>query len=203
VNLLERWARLVRGLLPAVLAVAALASCAAPAVTLYTLGPPAIVGPDIPLGSRATVIEVARVTLPDYLDTQEILTRRGSTLESSNHGRWASRLSLGATDLITARLAQSRPDALVTDQPETDAFSDRVLINVSRLDAAAAVGSKAGSVVLEADWMIVPRDTTIPTRRGRVRLEAAGPISTDQDVVSLERRVLSQLGGAIDITLLY
>jgi uncharacterized lipoprotein YmbA len=43
------------------------------------------------------VIAVARVTLPDDLDTQDILVRRGSVLESSHTARWASRLSLAVT----------------------------------------------------------------------------------------------------------
>ena len=48
--------------------------------------------------------------------------------------------------------------------------------------------------------MIIPNDTSIPTFRGRVRLSAAGPIRTDQDIVALERRILGQLAGEIDIT---
>jgi uncharacterized lipoprotein YmbA len=184
------------------LAVVALAACAAPPVTLYTLGQAPVAGPEIPLTSGAVVIDVARVTLPDDLDTQDILIRRGSTLESSHRGRWASRLSLGATDLLTARLAQSRPDALVTDEPQTGAISYRLLIDISRLDVAADAVATQGSAVLEADWVIVPRDPAIRTRRGRVRLVVAGPIGTDQDVVALERKVLGQLAGSIDIALL-
>ena len=134
----------VLGPVQAFLAVIALGSCAAPPVILYTLGQPAITGPEIPLRGKATVIEVARVTLPDYLDTQDILIRRGSALESSHRGRWASRLSLGVTDLLTAKLAQSRPDALVTDQPQTGIPSARLLINVSRLDTAAEAGRHEG-----------------------------------------------------------
>ncbi len=54
-----------------------LASCAAPPLKLYTLDAPAIATDSRPLGGRAAVIQIQRVTLPDYLDTQDILVRRG------------------------------------------------------------------------------------------------------------------------------
>ncbi len=182
------------GLSRAVLLCALLASCAAPPLALYTLGGPAVASDAAPLGGRAIVIEIRRVTLPDYLDTQDILLRRGNTLERSVRGRWASRLSLGITDLLTGRLARRRPDALVTGQPQTEAPSYRVLININRLDVTAD-----GTATLEADWQIVPRDPALPTRRDRAGFSAAGPVATDQDVVTLEETVLDRLAAAIDI----
>jgi uncharacterized protein len=187
--------RLTRAALLAWAAASLLASCAAPPLTLYTLGGPAIATDAPPLGGRAMVIEIRRVTLPDYLDTQDILVRHGNTLERSSRGRWASRLSLGITDLLTGRLAQRRPDALVTDQPQTEAPSYRVLINISRLDVTAE-----GVATLEADWQIVPRDPAMPTRRDRAGFSITGPVATDQDVVTLEETLVARLAGAIDIT---
>jgi uncharacterized protein len=187
--------RLMRGLiLPCVLA-GLLASCAAPSLSLYTLGGPAVASDTGPLGRHAAVIEVPRVTLPDYLDTQDILVRNGNTLDRSPRGRWASRLSLGITNLLTARLAQRRPDALVTDQPQTQAPSYRIQINISRLDVTVA-----GVATLEADWLIVPRDPAMPTRRDRAQFTATGPVATDQNVVTLEEGLLNRLADAIDIT---
>ncbi len=185
--------------LAAVLAGLAPASCAAPSLTLYTLGAPELTGAAAPLGQKATVIAVARVTLPDYLDTQDILVRRGNALESSHRGRWASRLSLGATELLTGRLAQSRPDALVTDQPQTTAPSYRLLINISRLDVAIEGGATNGRATLEADWLIVPRDPAVATLRDRTRVSVTGPIGTDQGVVAMETDVLNRLAGIIDV----
>jgi uncharacterized lipoprotein YmbA len=186
---------LIRALILPFAATALLTSCAAPSLALYTLGAPAVTSDTGPLGGRATVIEIARVTLPDYLDTQDILVRNGNTLERSHQGRWASRLSLGITDLLTARLAQRRPDALVTDQPQTQAPSYRILINISRLDVTVG-----GVATLEADWLIVPRDPAMPTRRNRAQFSATGPVATDQDVVALEEGVLDRLANAIDVT---
>jgi uncharacterized protein len=164
-----------------------LGACTPPPLTLYTLGPPPEARPaGAQLGKKPVVIAVARVTIPDELDTEDIMVRDGSVLRRSSLGRWASRLSLGITDRLTSRLAARNPTALVTDRPLADVPSERVLINISRLDVSSASG-----ITLDADWMVVPHDTSLPARRDRVHLTATGPVTTDQDVVSL-------LGGALD-----
>jgi uncharacterized lipoprotein YmbA len=170
------------------------ASCASPPLSLYTLEPSDPPSQASPLASRAMVIEIRRVVIPDSLDTQDILVRDGSTLQRSTHGRWASRLSLGLTRYLTGLLAARRPDALVTDQPQPEAPNDRIFLAISTLDVTSA-----GAATLEADWTIVPRNPTQPTRRQRARFTATGPVATDQDVVALMQLVLTQLADAIDI----
>jgi uncharacterized lipoprotein YmbA len=169
-------------------------SCAAPTLTLYTLDAPGMTIEQAPLGDKPVVIAVARVTVPDQLDTEDIVVRDGSTLRRSRLGRWASRLSLGITDRLTERLAAQRPDALVTDRPLTQTPTERILINISRLDVTAA-----GTAVLDADWLIVPRDPAEPTRRDRGQFSVTGPLGTDQDVVTLVGLVVDKLAGAIRI----
>jgi uncharacterized lipoprotein YmbA len=50
-------------------ATALLGSCGAPTLTLYTLGAPSTASDTVPLGKKLVVIAVARVTVPDELDT--------------------------------------------------------------------------------------------------------------------------------------
>jgi len=184
----------MRRLLLSGLVTVLLAGCAGPPLKLYTLNVPSSVAETAPLGQSAVVIQVVRVTLPDELDSQDIVYRDGDILHRSQVGRWASRLSLGITDRLTERLAARRPDALVTDQPPAATPTYRVVINISRLDVTAA-----GSATLDADWTIVPRDAAQPVLRDRVRLSAAGPVATDQDVVALVSGLLDRLAAAIDI----
>ena len=161
-----------------------LTSCASPPLTLYTLGTsPA--ADTAPLGSHPAIIAIARVTMPDELDTEDLVIRDGSTLHRSTKSRWASRLSLGITDRLTQRLAERRPDALVTDRPLADTPTDRIQVNIGRLDVTTA-----GTATLDADWMIVPRDPKTPTRRDRGHFTATGPVTTDADVVTLLGKVL-------------
>lgn len=171
-----------------------LASCASPPLVLYTLGAPPVASGAAPLGARPVVIAVARVTIPDELDTEDLVVRDGSTLRRSTLGRWASRLSLGITDRLTERLAERRPDALVTDRPLADTPSLRVLVNIGQLDLTSAEVA-----TLDADWLIVPRNASAPTLRDRGHFSVTGPVKTDQDVVTLLGVVLDRLAGAIDI----
>lgn len=184
----------MRRLLLSGLAALLLASCAGPPLKLYTLNVPSSVWETPPLGQGAVVIQVVRVTIPDELDSQDIVYRDGDILHRSQVGRWASRLSLGITDRLTERLAARRPDALVTDQPPAAAPTYRVVINISQLDVTAA-----GTATLDADWTIVPREASKPVLRDRVRLTASGPVATDQDVVALVGGLLDRLAAAIDL----
>jgi uncharacterized lipoprotein YmbA len=178
------------------LAVALLtAACAAPALRTYPLDTAAPVATP-PLPPNPVVIEIARITVPDALDTADIARRRGPLLDASTTGRLTSRLSLAATDLITARLAASRPDALVTDHPAGGGGPiARLLITIASLDL-----TDTGTAQLTADWLLIPSDPATPVGRGRLTLDVQGPVATDADVVALEARLLTQLAGAIDIS---
>jgi uncharacterized protein len=128
----------------AMLIALAVAACAARPLRLYTLNDPAAIGPPGELRGGAPVIEVDRLILPDYLDTVDILLRRGSVLERSAGARWASRLSILATNLLTAQLATRVPDALVTDQWRGTAPDYRIMVQVSRLDVTSTGVASSG-----------------------------------------------------------
>jgi len=175
------------------LAVALLFSgCAAPHLTLYTLASPSIAPDTVSLGRNPVVIAIARVSVPDELDTEDIIVRDGNILQRSHLGRWASRLSMGITDRLTERLGAQRPDALVTDRPLTETPAYRVLVNIGRLDVTSG-----GVATLDADWLIVPRDAAAPVVRDRGRFIVTGAVATDQDVVTLVGRSLDRLADAI------
>jgi uncharacterized lipoprotein YmbA len=163
-------------------------ACAAPTMELYTLGAPAVAAEAVGNLAETPTVEVRRVVLPDYLDNQDIVIRRGSSIERSSTGRWASRLSIGATDLITARLSASRTDLFVTDQPVSTAARFRLFVNISRLDVSAD-----GTGALAADWSIVPSRATQPQLRARATFSAKGPVKSDADVVALTDRLLEEL----------
>jgi hypothetical protein len=178
----------------ALVAIALLASaCASPPQTLYTLEAAAApAAPASPSAGKLRVVEIRRAIVPDYLDNQDILVRNGSTLARSSRGRWASRLSLGATHLVATQLALRRPDLLITDQPQVEPPDYQVFLTISRLDVTAD-----GSATLDADWLIVPRAPGSSSQRHRGQFSTTGSVATDRDVVSLNRSLLDQLGQAI------
>ncbi|WP_428491862.1 PqiC family protein [Rhodopila sp.] len=176
-------------------AVLLLASCGAPPLTVFTLSAPQTAVDASPAGRTKLVITVARVSIPDALDTEDIVVRDdGSILRRSRSGRWASRLSLGITDRLTQRLAERRPDALVTDRPLSDAANLRVLVNIERLDVTAA-----GVATLDADWLVARRDAGAATVPVRGHFSATGPVGSDRDVVTMVGHLVDRLAAAINI----
>ncbi len=190
----------VAALTAPILVALALAGCtAAPALTVYTLldepatGGAALATTDPAPPPGAPVIEVARVSLPDYLDSRDLVVRDGDLLRRSDTGRWATRLSVAATDLITAQLAARRPDAWVTDQPQARPADYRLMIHVSRLDITSG-----GAGTLEADWEIAPRNASEAVIRRRTRFTMTGSVETDERIARLERALLERLSSEID-----
>jgi uncharacterized lipoprotein YmbA len=172
-----------------------LVSCAGPPLRLYTLGAGQAEAEGKAFRRPPVIIAVARVTLPDELDNDDILVRSGPNLLRSARGRWSARLSTEVTVRLTAQLAARRADALVTSAPQSQAPSYRIMITLSRFDV-----SVDGHATLAADWLIVPGDPAASPRRGRTTFTMDGSVATDQDVVLLEGRVMDRLGRSIDLT---
>jgi len=172
-----------------------LAACASPALKLYALpaapqdpGPP----PQRPTGP---VVVVDRVSLPAYLDTQDLVVRRGDVLERSPTGRWASRLSVGATDFLTDQLAMRRPDALVTNAMPAGEPDYEIRIHVSKFDVTSS-----GAAAVVADWQIIPRATRGPVVRDQIRFTLQGSVENDQSIARFEAQMLEKLAAAIDMS---
>jgi len=180
------WAAIVVGL--------ALGGCAGPPLVLYTLGVPGQAGTPPSLRPGAPVVMVGRIGVPDALDSQDILVRDGAILRRSSTGRWASRLSVAATDLVTTRLAARLPGALVTDQPQAAAVSYRVDVNVSRLDI-----SRDGVGVLDANWTVVPGDPAQRVVRNRTEVRAQGSAASDAGVAALTSELFGKFGDTFDV----
>lgn len=172
-----------------------LAGCAAaPPLRLYTLVA-LPVGEDVrPLPPGAEVTEVDRLTLPNAIDSEDILLRDGDVMKRSPTGRWVSPLSLLATNLVTSQLAMRAPNALVTDQWPTGAPDYRIMIHVARLDVASN-----GEAVMQADWQILARDPAKHSMRGRAQIRLSGPTATDGDIVRLETSLFERLADAINM----
>lgn len=95
------------------------------------------------------VVEVKRVLLPNYLDTTDILERRGNQLVPSSTGRWGERLSVGVTRALTASLAARLPRMLVTEAPAIRHPTWQIFV-----DIAAFEPRSDQQVVLVARWTI-------------------------------------------------
>lgn len=177
------------------LALALMSGCAAPPVQFYTLGAPAITQNTAALPASAPVLSVSHVTLPDYIDSQDILIRHGDQLDRSPNGRWGSRLSQGVTDLLAAHLGQDWPGYAVTTQPLAETPALRLAVNISRLDL-----NSSGQGALTADWALIPSDEHLPVQRNRASFTSQGSVTTDSGKVALTRTLVEQLAARIAST---
>ncbi|OAG74645.1 hypothetical protein A0J51_00183 [Gluconobacter japonicus] len=169
-----------------------LSGCSSAPIKFYTLGAPAVATATTPLSATTSVLEVDPILLPDYLDSQDMLVRHGDLLDRSTNGRWASHLSRGMTDLVTAKLSQTWPTVFVTSHTSASTPTTRLNINITRLDIAAN-----GLGTLDADWSFVPSDEQKPVTHHRASFTAHGPIATDAGNVALTRDLVEQLSAAI------
>jgi uncharacterized lipoprotein YmbA len=172
-----------------------LVACASPPLKLYTLAAaPQDPGPP-PARPSGPVIVVDRVSLPAHLDTQDLIVRRGDVLERSPTGRWASRLSVGATDFMTDLLAMRRPDALVTDATPAGEPDYEIRIHVGTFDVTSA-----GAAVVAADWQIIPRAAHGMIVRDQIRFTMHGSVENDQSVAQFQTRLFERLAAAIEVS---
>lgn len=179
--------------LAAVAVFLALAGCAGPPLTTYTLSLPPSPAPEAPLGRAPKVVAVSRIVLQSDIDGTDLILRDGSVLQRSMTGRWGSRLSVGMTDRLTERLAARYPRALVTASPLTDTPTVSIRMTVSRLDI-----DTAGNAVLEAAWVVVPANPRLPVRQDRTRIALQAPVATDLDVVDVTGALVDRLAAQVD-----
>lgn len=90
----------------------------------------------------------------------------------------------------------------VTGQLQATTPNYCLVVNISLFDIAMQKDGEEHAI-LDADWIIVPRDAALPHLRNRISLEANGDVGSDQGIVSMETTLLSRLANAIDITLLH
>ena len=139
----------MRKVVAVALVAAALSGCAGPAKREYVLGAAGASENTLAVQTALPVVQVERVQLPDYLDTRDILTRRDHQIVPSETGRWAERLSVGATRVLATSLGAHLKGVVVTSAQPVDPPMLRVVIDVT------AFGSTAdGQVVLAARWTV-------------------------------------------------
>lgn len=172
-----------------------LSGCSAPPIQFFTLSTPAS-GTQTLAPLSAPVLSVTRVTVPDYLDTQDITTRQGDKVERSANARWASRLSIAVTDFLTEQLAHDEPGYFVTAQQLLASPSTlRLSINITRLDVEAS-----GQATLIADWTFIPANEHAPVRRQQGVFSANGTVASDGGTVNLTKAIIAQLEQRIAAT---
>lgn len=182
----------MRKVVAVALVIAALSGCAGPAKREYVLGAAGASENALAVQTALPVVQVERVQLPDYLDTRDILTKRDHQIVPSETGRWAERLSVGATRVLANSLGAHLKGVVVTSTQPVDPPVLRVVIDVT------AFGSTAeGQVVLTARWTVT--DATGQRSLAAQQATVTEPVSgaSDSVVVAAMSLALEKLANRI------
>lgn len=175
----------------------ALSACAtAPPVRFYTLAPEA--PPTVQRGTL--VVALGSVTLPDYLDRPEIVTRIGPTqVRLGDLDRWAESLEPMVQRVLGQELSRlARLRELVVLPQQRDVRYDRLVeVEVLQFEADAA-----GTVTLDARWRIFGAEGERQLASRQSLLRAAGAAAPDYPAIaSAMSRSLNALAREIAATL--
>jgi uncharacterized lipoprotein YmbA len=124
------------------------------------LGDPAQPAQVVDVQSGRPVVRLLPVSVPDYLDTREMLRRDGRNEVASNStDLWAERLSVGASHALAAALATDLPNAVIVTDAPTAPPSRQIKVEVLTFD----VGTD-GRCLLTARWSLIGGDGNVPHR---------------------------------------
>lgn len=182
-----------------------LGGCSAPPLKYYTFNENIINQSTNKITQYSEIsptIIITPITIPDYLDTTDIVTRENSSLHHSVNGRMSSVLSVAITDYVTHLLSVKNPTLFITNQRQVGMPTSQILINISHLDVQN-LGNQNGSAILEADWSIIPRNEHLPINKQKGTFFASGSIASDSDVIKIEQALLIQLVNQISKNPLY
>lgn len=150
-----------------------------------------------PLAERP-VIQLQRVLIPDYLDTNDITLRVGAhEIHESATGRFGERLSLGVTQALRSDLASRLPLYTITFAQPVDRPAPQILVNVDAFEVWPS-----GHCVLVADWSILDADRRTPSAAGRgtFTTAAVGVSPSDGAIVTAMADAVRQLADRIAST---
>ena len=142
-------------------------------------------------------IGLGPVTLPDYLDRPQIVTRATSSrLELSNSHRWAEPLAASFTRTLLANLERELPDANIVVHPWRSSLTitRQVQVEITRFD-----GDADGAFHLSARWSVSKPDErdASPTQRSDIDIPLTA-IPDDYDaLVSAANRAVAALAATI------
>jgi uncharacterized lipoprotein YmbA len=177
-------------LLPSLAPLLLIVACSAtPPARLYVLGDPAEPVQAVKVQSDRPVVRLLPVSVPDYLDTREILHRdRSNEVTASSTGLWAERLSVGVTDALAASLATHLPDVvIVTGQPKVPP-SRQIMVDVQQFEIDAD-----GRCLLTARWEFVSGDGGKVLRRESDSMVEQAAQAGDASVAAAMTRAIDRL----------
>jgi uncharacterized lipoprotein YmbA len=186
-------ARLSRGFVAAVLLI--VAGCESAPTEFYTLSNMQLPPPGTSSTAR-TVVGVGPVTLPDYLDRPQIVTRAsGNRMMLAAFDAWVEPMD----GMFTRVLVENLSSLLATDnvvplpQRRPTPLDYQVEVDVTRFDA-----DLSGRAVLDARWKVFGEDGEPLIEEGRSTIvEPSVGSDSYEDIVAAMSRALAEMSSTI------
>ncbi|SEH25923.1 PqiC family protein [Magnetospirillum fulvum] len=176
----------------AVMGSLALAGCGLhPPPRTFVIGDPPPSNPARHSQTGFATIELKKVTVPDYLDSTDILRRIGPhELTPSPSGRWGERLSLGLTDALTAAVSRQLPNRMVTNHPIAAPLW-RIAVDVERIDIHDTI------CVLSARWSITGQENAKKSSWEHATFSESAATMDDPAIAAAMTKIVNDLADRI------
>lgn len=165
-----------------------------PETRIYVLGDPPAPAANASTLSGRPVIRLLPVSVPDYVDTQDILFRGGQNeVTASQTGRWAERLSVGMTHALFAALGTRLPAAniVAADRPIIPPVQ-QIQVDVESLEIRPD-----GRCLVIARWAVSSGDGLRVLRSERDTLIEQAVDKGDASIASAITRIIDRLADRI------
>lgn len=135
---------------------------------------------------RGPTVGVGPITLPRYLERNNIVTRQGTELVVAEYDRWGEPLSESVPRLIAADLSPllATERIVMFPWPVGKTVDQQVVVEVLRFE-----GTSGGDVVLEARWRILGPDKQDVLLRYSIVREPDGGAGYPALVAAMSRSV--------------
>ncbi len=173
-----------------------LAACGTfPLPRVYVLGDSGRPTPGVADEAGLPHIELKTVTVPDFLDTTDIVRRSGANETiASTTGQWGERVSLGVTHALAADLARRMPNFVIESRGAYEP-ARRLLVEVQRFEIG-----EDGLCTLTARWRIASADDKVRSNSEQGTFVVETTSKSDAAAASAMTSAIDQLAGQIAVT---
>jgi uncharacterized lipoprotein YmbA len=149
------------------------------------------VAPDRPLTAAAPAIAVSRAALPDYLDCEQLVTRRDGVLVASDLDLWAEPFDVAISRVVAGNLSRltGSTNILPVERFTTLEYTDLLELRITQFEPDAT-----HTLMLQGTWKLQPvTGKEVGSHFFRIAVPMPSNSSTAKERVSAMNQALLRL----------
>lgn len=151
--------------------------------------------PERRLTAATPAIAVSRAALPDYLDSEQLVTRRDGMLVTSDLDLWAESLDVAISRVVAGNLSRltGSTNILPVEGFTTLEYTDLLELRITQFEPDAA-----NNMMLQGAWRLQPvTGKEVGSRFFRIALPMSADASSVKDRVTVMNQALLRLAREI------